>query len=250
MAVHQKTNNIDKELTERLKSMTVEQLQGELQHNFKNGIHTKYNINKMSQDDVKNIKQQLTSLIIGKTHNNTNTLKCLDNKNNTIKNITNINRNRLLLNNNELMAQNTKTHTNSYSAKKNKRFIKYYNIFKERYLHQLSLNQTADSPSLDERFENYSRIINTIAGETIVSGRTRLIRYNNINNDFNNVVLDLNNNKGEEEDKLKYYAIKIIKKILEVKENILINPIFKNMSLIYSHGNITTNFFREGGKIK
>ena len=91
MAVHQKTNNIDKELTERLKSMSVEQLQGELQHNFKNGIHTRYNINKMSQDDVKNIKQQITSLIIGKIHNNTNTLKCLDNKNNTIKNITNIN---------------------------------------------------------------------------------------------------------------------------------------------------------------
>jgi len=117
---------------------------------------------------------------------------------------------------------------------------KYYDIFLKRYKYQLSLNQTADSPSLDERFENYSRIINTIAGEPIVSGRTRQIRYNNNNN--NNKSLSYS--EGVEQDKLKYYAIKIIKKMLKVKENILINPIFKNMSLISTHGACTTEFFK------
>jgi hypothetical protein len=143
------------------------------------------------------------------------------------------------------MSKKTKKNVNNARQKK---IDEYYDIFLKRYKYQLSLNQTADSPSLDERFENYSKIINTIAGETIVIGRTRQIRYNNnnnINNDFkNNVVLDLKNNKGEEEDKLKYYTIKIIKKILKVKENILINPIFKNMSLISTHGNVTTDFFK------
>ena len=67
---------------------------------------------------VKNIKQQITSLIIGKTHNNTNTLKCLDNKNNTIKNITNINRNRLLLNNNELIILFKNNNTSTFVESK------------------------------------------------------------------------------------------------------------------------------------
>lgn len=118
----------------------------------------------------------------------------------------------------------------------------------KRYKEQLSLNQTADSPPLKERFENYSIIINEIADESIVHGKTRQITYNNnINNTTNNrykkFVITTN---GVEEDKLKYYAIKIIKKILKVKENILKNPIpiFKNMSLISTHGKCTTNFFK------
>ena len=98
-------DNIDKDLTERLKSMTVKELQVEMANiqPFEPTIYTRYYINTMSEDNVMNIKQQITNLIIGKTHNNTKILKCLDNKNNTIKNITNVNRNR---NRNSLLANN------------------------------------------------------------------------------------------------------------------------------------------------
>jgi hypothetical protein len=109
MVVNKETNNIDKELTERLKSMTKEQLQVEMAkiQSLEPAIYTRYYINTMSEDDVMNIKQQIKNLIIGKTHNNNKTLKCLYNKNNTIKNITNVNRNRLLANNNPELIYNS-----------------------------------------------------------------------------------------------------------------------------------------------
>jgi len=110
----------------------------------------------------------------------------------------------------------------------------------KRYKYQLSLNQTADSPSVDERFENYSRIINTIAGERISEGMTRVIKYNN--NEFNNVVIM----EGEEKDKLKFYAIKIISKILKLKTDILQKQKqnFAKMSLIATHGGCTRDFVK------
>jgi hypothetical protein len=109
LAVNNVTNEIDNELTERLKSMTVEQLQVEMTNiqQFEPTIYTRYYITTMSEDDVMNIKQQITNLIIGRTHNNTKTLKCLYNQNNTIKNITNNNRIKLLSNNNPELIYNS-----------------------------------------------------------------------------------------------------------------------------------------------
>jgi len=160
------------------------------------------------------------------------------------------------------MNKNTKKNTNAGSnagsnagavantnanANNRQSIDKYYNKFLERYKYQLSLNQTLDSPSLDERFENYSSIINTIASDTIIDDPTRAININNVSNELNNFSNELNNvviMEGEEEEKLKLYVIEIIRKILKLKTDIIENPTFKNISLICTHGVCTTNFFK------
>ena len=79
---------------------------------------------------------------------------------------------------------NTNTKKNAMNAR-NLRQIeidKYYDIFLKRYKYQLSLNQTADSPSLDERFKNYSKIINTISRQSIVNTVKQFFGVNNKTN--------------------------------------------------------------------
>ena len=122
---------------------------------------------------------------------------------------------------------NTNTKKNAMNAR-NLRQIeidKYYDIFLKRYKYQLSLNQTADSPSLDERFKNYSKIINTISRQSIVNTVKQFFGVNN------KLLLE------------KYVKL-IIQSVLKVKANILQNPTFKNMSLICTHGACTTQFFK------
>lgn len=120
----------------------------------------------------------------------------------------------------------------------------YYDKFLQRYKYQLSLNQTVNSLSLDERFDAYTNIINNIVGEKITKGHSRVVNYNNYNNNNNNKPSNAVLESGNETDKLKYYTIKIIKKILKVKTNITINPTFKQMSCISLHGGCTTKYFK------
>jgi len=112
-AVSYTSNDTDDNLTEQLKSMSFEELNKIIKK--KGFICTRFYINRMTYDDVINIKKQITTLIIGtktntnnktsnKTHKNTNfePLKCLSNNNNKIGNITNDNRSKLLSNNTAL----------------------------------------------------------------------------------------------------------------------------------------------------
>lgn len=111
---------------------------------------------------------------------------------------------------------------------------KYYNKFLERYKNNLDSSQTPFLPSANERFENYSIIINNIANERIRTEQEDI----SYDNDFNNVIVS----QELETDKLQYYVKPMINKILQIKQNITIN--FSNMSLISTHGSSLTNFFK------
>ena len=111
---------------------------------------------------------------------------------------------------------------------------KYYEKFLKRYKKNLESSQTLFLPSADERFENYSLIINNIANQRIRTTKEEI----SYNNDFNNIVVS----QEPETDKLQYYVKPMIKNILQLKQNITTN--FSNMSLISTHGISSTNFFK------